>query len=85
MRYGDKEMTLATKQGSSKQDVDEGQQCEVEQSERQGNIISDDMLRDKGASRLRGEEKCSSRGGSGRSELGELLLVYFNKYRQAKY
>ena len=43
------------------------------------------MLRDKGVSRLRGEEKCSSRGGSGRSELGELLLVYFAKYRRAKY
>ena len=50
-----------------------------------GNIVSEDMLRDKGALRLRGEEKCSSRGGSGRSELGELLLVYFDKYRQAKY
>ena len=53
-------MTLATKQGSSKQDVDEGQQCEAERSERRGNIVSEDMLRDKGASRLRGEEKCSS-------------------------
>ena len=51
----------------------------------QGNIVSEDMLRDKGASRLRGEEKCSSQGGSGRSELGELLLVYFDKYRRAKY
>ena len=51
----------------------------------QDNIVSEDMLRDKGASRLRGEEKCSSRGGSGRSELGELLLVYFDKYRWAKY
>ena len=50
-----------------------------------GDIISDNMLRDKGALRFRGEEKCSSQGGSGRSELGELLLVYFDKYRQAKY
>ena len=57
----------------------------MEQSERQGNIVSEDMLRDKGVSRLRGEEKCSSRGGSWRSELGELLLVYFAKYRWAKY
>ena len=47
--------------------------------------MSEDMLRDKGVSRLRGEEKCSSRGGSWRSELGELLLVYFTKYRWAKY
>ena len=57
----------------------------MEWSERRGDIVSEDMLRDKGASRLRGEEKCSSQGGSGRSELGELLLVYFAKYRQAKY
>ena len=57
----------------------------MEWSERRGDIVSEDMLRDKGASRLRGEEKCSSRGGSGRSELGELLLVYFAKYRQTKY
>ena len=78
-------MTLATKQGSSKRDVDEGQRCEVERSERRGDIVSEDMLRDKGVSRLRGEEKCSSQGGSGRSELGELLLVYFAKYRWAKY
>ena len=53
-------MTLATKQGSLKQDVNKGQQCEAEQSKRRGNIISNNMLRDKGASRLRGEEKCSS-------------------------
>ena len=65
--------------------MDEGQRCEAERSERRGDIVSKDMLRDKGASRLRGEEKCLSQGGSGRSELGELLLVYFNKYRQAKY
>ena len=57
----------------------------MERSERRGNIISEDMLRDKGALRLRGEEKCSSRGGSGRSELGELLLFYFAKYRRTKY
>ena len=43
------------------------------------------MLRDKGVSRFRSEEMCSSRGGSARSELGGPLLVYFNKYRQAKY
>ena len=47
--------------------------------------MSKDMLRDKGELRLRSEEKCSSRGGSVRSELGELLLVYFAKYRWAKY
>ena len=40
--------------------VDEGQRCEAEWSERPGNIVSEDMLRDKGASRLRGEEKCLS-------------------------
>ena len=43
------------------------------------------MLRDKEVSRFRSEEMCSSQGGSVRSELGELLLVYFDKYRQAKY
>ena len=43
------------------------------------------MLRDKGASRLRSEEKCLSHGGFAKSELGELLLVYFDKYRWAKY
>ena len=43
------------------------------------------MLRDKKASGHRSEEKCSGQGGSARSELGELLLVYFNKYRGAKY
>ena len=41
--------------------------------------------RDKRESRLRSEEKCSSQGGSVRSELGELLLIYFAKYRWAKY
>ena len=65
--------------------MDEGQRCKAERSERRGDIVSEDMLRDKGVSRLRGEEKCLSRGGSGRSELGELLLVYFDKYRWAKY
>ena len=78
-------MTLATKQGSSKRDVDEGQRCEAEWSKRRGDIVSEGMLRDKGASRLRGEEKCSSRGGSGRYEQGELLLFYFAKYRRTKY
>ena len=43
------------------------------------------MLRDKGALRLRSEEKCLSHGGFVKSELGELLLVYFDKYRRAKY
>ena len=43
------------------------------------------MLRDKRVSRLRSEEKCSSQGDSVRSELRGLLLVYFDKYRQAKY
>ena len=57
----------------------------MEQSERQGDTVSKDMLRDKRGLRLRSEEKCSSRGGSGRSGLGELLLAYFDKYRQAKY
>ena len=57
----------------------------MEQSERRDDMVSEDMLRDKGASRLRSEEKCSRQGGSARSELGELLLVYFNKYRWAKY
>ena len=47
--------------------------------------MSEDMLRDKRGSRLRSEEKCSSQGGSARSGLGELLLVYFDKYRWAKY
>ena len=47
--------------------------------------MSEDMLRDKKASGHRSEEKCSGQGGSARSELGELLLVYFNKYRQVKY
>ena len=47
--------------------------------------MSEDMLRDKRLLRLRSEEKCSGRGGSVRSELGELLLVYFDKYRWAKY
>ena len=36
-------------------------------------------------SRLRGEEKFLSRRGFAKSELGELLLVYFDKYRRAKY
>ena len=65
--------------------MDEGQRCEVERSERQDEIVSEDMLRDKGASRLRGEEKFLSRRDFARSELGELLLVYFDKYRRAKY
>ena len=65
--------------------MDEGQRCEAERSKRRDEIVSEDMLRDKGASRLRGEEKFLSRRGFARSELGELLLVYFNKYRRAKY
>ena len=40
----------------------------------------------KGASRLRGEEKFFKVGKDfARSELGELLLVYFDKYRRVKY
>ena len=36
--------------------------------------------------RLRSEEKCSGQRGSVKSELGGgLLLVYFGKYRWAKY
>ena len=65
--------------------MDEGQQCEAEQSERRDEIVSKDMLRDKGVSRLRGEEKFLSRRDFARSELGELLLVYFDKYRRVKY
>ena len=38
--------------------VDKGQQCGAERCERRDEIVSEDMLRDKGASRLRGEEKC---------------------------
>ena len=52
---------------------------------RQDNIVSEDMLKDKGASRLRSEEKCSSQRGSARSELEELLLVNFVRYRRGKY
>ena len=48
--------------------------------------MSEDMLRDIRESRLRSEEKCSSRGGSARSELGNFwLFFFFAKYRQAKY
>ena len=57
----------------------------MERSERRDEIVSEDMLRDKGASRLRGEEKFLSRRDFARSELGELLLVYFDKYRRVKY
>ena len=63
----------------------EGQRCEAERSERRDEIVSEDMLRDKGVSRLRGEEKFLSWRDFARSELGELLLVYFDKYRRAKY
>ena len=65
--------------------MDEGQRCKVEQSERLDEIVSEDMLRDKGALRLRGKEKFLSQRDFARSELGELLLVYFDKYRRAKY
>ena len=65
--------------------MDEGQRCEAEQSKRRDEIVSEDMLRDKGALRLRGEEKFLSQRDFARSELGELLLVYFDKYRRAKY
>ena len=50
--------------------MDEGQRCEVEQSKRQDETVSKDMLRDKGASRLRGEGKFLSQRGFARSELG---------------
>ena len=65
--------------------MDEGQRCEAERSKRRDEIVSEDMLRDKGASRLRGEEKFLSQRDFARSELGELLLVYFDKYRLVKY
>ena len=65
--------------------MDEGQRCEAEQSERRDEIVSEDMLRDKGALRLRGEEKFLSQRDFARSELGELLPVYFDKYRRVKY
>ena len=65
--------------------MDEGQRCEAERSKRRDEIVSEDMLRDKGASRLRGEEKFLSQRDFARSELGELLLVYFDKYRRVKY
>ena len=65
--------------------MDEGQRCEAEQSERRDEIVSEDMLRDKGAPRLRGEEKFLSQRDFARSELGVLLLVYFDKYRRVKY
>ena len=65
--------------------MDEGQRCEAERSKRRDKIVSEDMLRDKGASRLRGKEKFLSRRDFTRSELGELLLLYFNKYRRVKY
>ena len=65
--------------------MDEGQRCEAERSERRDKIVSKDMLRDKGASRLRGEEKFLSRRDFARSELGEFPLVHFDKYRRAKY
>ena len=58
---------------------------DARQSERRDEIVSEDMLKDKGASRLRGEEKFLSRRDFARSELGELLLVYFDKYRLVKY
>ena len=41
--------------------MDEGQRCEAERSERRDEIVSEDMLRDKGALKLRGEEKFLSR------------------------
>ena len=65
--------------------MDKGQRCEAERSERRDEIVNEDMLRDKGASRLRGKEKILSRRDFARSELGELLLLYFDKYRRAKY
>ena len=65
--------------------MDEGQRCEAEQSDRRDKIVSEDMLRDKGALRLRGEEKFLSWRDFARSELGELLLVYFDKYRWVKH
>ena len=65
--------------------MDEGQRCEAERSKRRDEIVSEDMLRDKGASRLRGKEKFLSQRDFARSELGELLLVYFDKYRLVKY
>ena len=46
----------------------------MEWSKRRDDIVSKDMLRDKGVLRLRNEEKCLSRGGSARSELGNFCL-----------
>ena len=65
--------------------MDEGQRCEAERSERRDEIVSEDMLRDKGAPRLRGEEKFLSRRDFARSELGNFFFFFFDKYRRAKY
>ena len=63
--------------------MDEGRRCEVERSERRDEIVSEDMLRDKRG--VEAKRSFLSRRDFARSELGELLLVYFDKYRRVKY
>ena len=66
--------------------MDEGQRCEAERSERRDEIVSEDMLRDeRGVEASRRREVFKSQRDFARSELGELLLVYFDKYRRVKY
>ena len=66
--------------------MNEGQRCKAERSERRDEIVSKDMLRDKrGVEAWRRREVFLSRRDFVRSELGELLLVCFDKYRRVKY
>ena len=67
--------------------VDEGQRCKAERSERQDEIVSEDRLRDeRGVEAKRRREVFLKVGRDfARSELRELPLVYFDKYRRVKY
>ena len=43
----------------------------------QGNIVVEDMLRDKRCQSFLSEEKCSGWGGSAKSELGANFFLFF--------
>ena len=59
--------------------------CEVRQSKRQGNRVSEYMLRDKRHWGLGVKRSVQVKRALAKSELGELLLLYFSNYRWAKY
>ena len=66
--------------------MDEGQRCEAERSERRGEIVSEDMLRDKRGVEAKRRREVFKIGETLRGlNWGNFFFVFFDKYRRAKY